>query len=527
MHRFGLRTVVALVVAATAMTTMPSPASAAPPVFGSDWDDPVTAAPPVERPPGRSCTTRIVDTEFRDFTPFTGTFTPPAACRGPWRKVVLTLHGAVAGRQYDRLGHLEIGGVTIFKHSTPQPSPDGIEWTVDKDVTGYAPLLRTPQPVEMLIGNVVDDTYTGVLDITVDLTFYPGRAPAGGADRVISLAGQHREGTGLAGDLTVPRNTERLVAEVLATGSGGGCEEYWYLTTPAGADYSCPAEAGPYREVQIRIDGTLAGVAAPFPHVYTGGWSNPFLWYTVPAPRAFDIQPVRYDLTPFIGLLTDGRPHRVEVSVLGVPAGQPGWDVPTAILAWQDPLRRQVTGALTTAVEGPLTNTSTATGRTVTTTGGHTLTTSGYVDTSHGRVTTTVTRTVTSDSVHTWTEDESYDALEATWTDTDSVTTRTGRGEPTTIKTQHRYGMDGATTLASDARLTTEITLTDAALITGTPAGPTRLSDTYTGTASYLTNVPRPERQGRATTREHYLLTTPHTRYARTIATEQGVGVAP
>ncbi|MDP9791604.1 hypothetical protein J2S43_000116 [Catenuloplanes nepalensis] len=525
-----MRTVVALVAAATTMTMTPAPASAAdppPPTFGSDWDDPVTAAPPVERPAGRSCTTRIVDTEFRDFTPFTGTFTPPAACRGPWQKVVLTLRGAVAGRQYDRLGYLRVGGVTIFKHSTPQPSPDGIEWTVDKDVTGYAPLLSTPQPVEMLIGNVVDDTYTGVLDITVDLTFHPGRAPGGGADRVIGLTNQHSEGTSLVGDLTVPRNSERLVAEVFATGSGGGCEEYWYLTTPAGADYSCPAEAGPYREVQIRVDGTLAGVAAPFPHVYTGGWSNPFLWYTVPAPRAFDIAPIRYDLTPFAGLLTDGKAHRVEVSVLGVPAGRPGWDVPTAILAWQDPHRRQVTGALTTVGEGPLTNTSVADGRTVTTTGGHSLTTSGYVDTSHGRVSTTVTRAVTNGSVHTWTEGESHDALDATWTDTDSVTTRAGRGRPTTVATQRRYGMDGATTLAPDARLTTTITLTDAATVTGAPGGPVRLSDTYTGEASYLTNVPRPERQGRATTRERYVLLTPHHRYDRTVATEQGRAVRP
>ncbi|WP_033340018.1 peptide-N4-asparagine amidase [Catenuloplanes japonicus] len=520
MRRFRVSS--AILAAAIILTPGVAHAAAPPPIFGSDWDDPVTAAPPVERPHGRSCTTRIVDAEFRDFTPFTGTFTPPAACRGPWQKVVLTLHGAIAGRQYDRLGYLRVGGITIFKHSTPQPSPDGIEWTVDKDVTGYAPLLSRSRPVEMLIGNVVDDTYTGILDVTVDLTFYPGRAPEGGADQIIGLADQHNEGTSLVGALTVPRNAERLVAEVYATSSGGGCEEYWYLSTPPAAGYSCAADAGPYREVQIRIDGTLAGVAAPYPHVYTGGWSNPFLWYTIPAPRAFDIQPIRYDLTPFTGTLTDGRPHRVEVSVLGVPPGQSGWDVPTSVLAWRDPHRRQVTGALVTSAAGTLTNTSVTDGRTVTTTGRHSLTTSGYVDTSHGRVTTTVTRAVTDDATHTWAEGETTDALEAVWTDTDSVTTRTGHGKPTTIKSTRRYVMDGATATATDGRRTTSITLTDAAVITGAPGGPVRLTDTYTGEASFLTTVPRPERQARGVSREHYLLVTPHGRYDRTVATEQG-----
>ena len=90
------------------------------------------------------------------------------------------MHGEVKGVQYDRLGHITIGGVGVFRTSTPEPSTDGIAWEVEKDVSSYIPLLRTPQPVVMELGNVVDDTYTGVLDITVTLDFYmTGRnAPA-------------------------------------------------------------------------------------------------------------------------------------------------------------------------------------------------------------------------------------------------------------------------------------------------------------------------------------------------------------
>jgi hypothetical protein len=513
-------------------------AAAPPDVFGSDWDDPRTAAPTVERPAGPSCTVRIVDKRFDDYTPYTGSYAPPAACAGPWQKVVLRLDGAVAGRQYDRLGYLRLGDVTIFKTSTPEPSVDGIRWSVEKDLTSYAALLARPEPVEMLIGNYVNDTYTGVLDVQVDLTFYPARgAHAAGVDGptdVLPLTNPRNVGASLVGEVTVPRNTERLVAEVYATGSGGGCEEIWYLTTPSGAPYSCPADNGPYREVQVRVDGLLAGIAAPYPHVYTGGWSNPFLWYVVPAPRSFDIQPIRYDLTPFAGLLTDGRAHTVEVSVLGVPAGQSGWDVPTNVLAWRDPHRTQVTGGLISRQEGALTNNSTYQAadpdRVVRTTGGHRLTVSGYLDTSHGRVRTTVDRTLANRSTHSWTDGETTDALAATWTDDETITVA-GRGQPVVTSAQRRYVVDGEVTIDAAARIRTTITLTDAAstsISAGPDRGSSRLDDTYQGDASWLTGVPRDQRAAVGTSSERYRRydsyagPRPDVRYDRTIATRNG-----
>lgn len=501
-------------------------AAAEPPAeFGTDWDDPRTAAPPVVHPSGRSCTTRIVDTKFVDFTPYTGSFSPPAGCRGPWQAVVLRLDGAVAGRQFDRLGYLRIGGVTVFKTSTPEPSAQGIRWAVEKDLTAYAALLTRQQPVEMLIANVVDGTYTGILDVQVSLTFYPGRPPAGGATDVLGLAGQHHEGTSLVGELTVPRNTERLVADVYATGSGGGCEEFWYLTTPAGAPYSCPADDGPYREVQVRIDGVLAGVAAPYPHIYTGGWSNPFLWYVVPAPRAFDIQPIRYDLTPFVGRLTDGAAHRVQISVLGVPAGQSGWDVPTTVLAWRDAGRARVTGALTVQREQRLVNDSAYTPgqeRRVVSTGRHGLTVAGYVDTSHGRVSTAVHRAVGARSTHRWNDGETFDQLSAAWTDESTVTVRGGRSRPSTTTAKLRYAMDGTVTVSAANRLTTRITLVDAATTRKSGASPLRLLDTWTGEASWTLGVPREDRHAVGTSMQRYRLSGPGVRYDHTVATRNG-----
>ncbi|MFD0265226.1 peptide-N4-asparagine amidase [Streptomyces sp. NPDC127106] len=494
--------------------------------FGTDWHDPLTAAPPIERPATRSCELTLAEAQFRDFTPYTGTYTPPAGCgTGPWAKVVLRLDGKVKGRQYDRLGHLSVGGVEILRTSTPEPSPDGITWSVEKDVTRYRDTLSRPQPVEMLIGNVVNDTYTGVIDVKVTLTFYAvGRHTAAPdtPDRVLPLTSPA---------VTTPRNTERILAEVYATGSGGGCEEYWYMTTPDAAPYSCKASAGPYREVRISVDGRLAGIAAPFPNVWTGGWSNPFLWYVVPAPRAFDVRPVVYDLTPFAALLNDGREHRIEVSVAGVPAGQTGWSTPANLLLWQDEGRAVVTGSLTRYEEGEPANSSRFTPATagtphrLDTEGGHRLTVSGRLDTSHGRVTTTVTRTVRNTSVHRWTDGENQDALTGTWTDEESVT----RG-PVTTRTARTYTMDGETTLGAGDRLRTVITLGDraetATLRGGRTVDRTRLDDTYTGDASYTANVPREQRHAVGTSTERYRLygaEAPRGCYDRTVSTVQGV----
>ncbi|MFI6437840.1 peptide-N4-asparagine amidase [Streptomyces sp. NPDC050759] len=487
--------------------------------FGTDWHDPITAAPPVAKPSGKSCHVTVAEAQFRDFTPYTGSYTPPDGCGDRWSKVVLRMDGKVRGRQFDRLGYLHIGGVEVFRTSTPQPSPDGVQWSVEKDVTRYSDTLRTGHDVEMLIGNVVDDAYTGIIDVKVTLTFYEGRqAPA--PDRVLTLDDN---------TLTTPRNSVRILAEVYATGSGGGCEEYWYLTVPSEAPYSCQADNGPYREVQIKVDGRLAGIAAPFPTVWTGGWSNPFLWYVVPGPRAFDIKPIEYDLTPFAGILNDGRPHRVEVAVVGVPEGQPGWSTPVNVLVWQDAKSAHVTGKLTTHQSGDLANSSAyapGSEHRVDTEGDHRLTVAGYVDTSHGRVTTTVHRSLANTSTHRWGDGENPDALKGTWTDDESVTVD-GRGPARTARAHRTYTMDGTTSIGAGDRLRTVLTLGDHAEVSVTRARHrtawSRLDDTYTGDATYTINVPRDQRHAVGATSEHYRIRGSTGCYDRSLATVQGV----
>src|SRR5882757_4497177 len=68
--------------------------------FGTDWHDPLTAAPPVSKPATKSCQVTLAEAQFRDFTPYKGSYTPPQGCGDRWSKVVLRLDGTVKGRQY-------------------------------------------------------------------------------------------------------------------------------------------------------------------------------------------------------------------------------------------------------------------------------------------------------------------------------------------------------------------------------------------------------------------------------------------
>ncbi|UJB20379.1 MULTISPECIES: peptide-N4-asparagine amidase [Lysobacter] len=477
--------------------------------FGSDWDDPRTADPPVARPDTRSCTVEVLDTAFADFEWHLGAIAPPAACPGPWSKVVLEMDGQVKGVQFDRLGYLQIGGMTVLSTSTPEPSRDGIGWHVEKDISAYAALLKSPQQVRMYLGNVVNQTYTGVIYVQARVVFYNAdrRHPApDSADAVAPLSNERRDGSDLIGDYTLPANATRWIGEVYATGSGGGCEEFWYFTAPPEANYSCPAQHGPYREVQVLIDGRVAGIAMPYPHIYTGGWSNPFLWYVLPAPRAFNIEPIRYDLSPFIGAVNDGRAHEVRFRVANLPDGASGWTLQPNLQAWTDARRAATGGRLLSYELTPLAAESKYSASPdgtfqVDTRGGHRLRASGYVDTSKGREYTTVERIVGNTNLHGWGADENPDGIQGEWNDTQTVT-RLGRGLPSVSRQSQRFGVDGSISVQPSGtaqRIVTRMKISDEANILQTPApGQPALAqikrNRFEGEAGWNYGVPRPER---------------------------------
>jgi hypothetical protein len=73
----------------------------------------------------------------------------------------------------------------------------------------------------------------------------------------------------------------------------------------------------PFREVQLFIDGNLAGVAWPFPIIFTGG-VVPGLWRPIGGIDAFDLKEDEIDITPWLPLLCDGNTHNFTIRVSGL-----------------------------------------------------------------------------------------------------------------------------------------------------------------------------------------------------------------
>ncbi|WP_354643542.1 peptide-N4-asparagine amidase [Kitasatospora camelliae] len=398
----------AAVLAFTAALGAAAPAHAD---FGTDYHDPFTAEKPLTRPDTRSCTVEVMhDQPFRSGygnppdTPYGSTLTPPADCPGPWSAVVMDLHGQVAGRQFDRLFSVRLGGVQVLLSSTPEPSADGIEWRVERDVTRYAPLLAGPQPFSFDLANVVDGTYTGVFRISASFTFSTAssRWPAARtADRVLTTGpfGLTQAAPATDRELAFPRNLERLTAEVYTRG-GGACEEFAYASAPDAFVRDNPGLGwcgkGPFRELRLTVDGRTAGAVWPYPVIYTGGW-DPLLWRPTPGIFAFDLPAYRLDLTPYVGLLLDGRPHRIGLAVNAAEnQSNDLWTGQVNLFATVDHGSARTSGALTehrvapeAAVTTVLADHGGGSGDWTVAAARHDLA-RGWVQTSHGRVSTEV-----------------------------------------------------------------------------------------------------------------------------------------
>jgi len=370
------------------------------------------ADPAVPRPATRPCTVNLLSgATFDDFSPRGFSYAPPAACAGPWSKIVLEADFSVtAGRQFDRTATLWLGGVNLYFGTTQEPSAAvAPSWHVERDLTDYAPLFKRAQQGQAFIGNVVDGTYTGIIHGSAKLVFYPAGLPAPaadasdavyplGADPVGATVALERGGDKLARTLSLPRNVERAYLDVFTQSQAG--DEFWYTCVPdAYAEQAQSCGGGSFREAEISIDGQAAGVAPVYPWIYTGG-IDPYLWRPTPGVQTLNFMPYRVDLTPFAGLLSDGAPHEVAVQVAGANGH---FAATAALLVYRDPHRPQVTGALvrntlagqpaTPQVSSTLaTGADGTTGGSIDTTAQRSFVIEGYALTSHGKVTTRVTQ---------------------------------------------------------------------------------------------------------------------------------------
>ncbi|WP_260735865.1 peptide-N4-asparagine amidase [Tunturiibacter lichenicola] len=369
--------------------------------------NPVTAEPLVSRPHTKPCVVQLLtNSAFESFTPAPLNYTPPAACPGPWAKVVLTADFTVsAGIQYDRSAWFYLNNVNIFYGTTAEPgSKLSPSWHVERDLTDLSALFKSPQTGAASIGNIVNSSYTGIIYANAALEFYPASWQAQAPvvpDIVDSLSSGNSPATLNTGadqvtqTVTLPRNVEKVYLDVISQSQIG--DEFWYFCVPndvAGELESCGNSA--FRETEISIDGKPAGVAPVYPWIFTGGL-DPYLWIPITGVQTLNFKPYRVDLTPFAGVLGDGSEHTVAISVFNAN----GYFLSTAnLLVYTDHGSKEVTGGLLSntlsAEPTPQVSENLATDSTGTTTGtvavgsDRSFTISGYVNTSHGRVETTV-----------------------------------------------------------------------------------------------------------------------------------------
>jgi len=383
---------------------------------------PATADMPVPRPNTTPCIVQLFANQaFADFSAKTFSYAPPSACRGPWQKVVFDMDFNVqAGRQFDRTGSVWIGGTNIYFGTTAEPratlSPS---WHVERDVTDLSAILETATSGEAVLGNLVNSTFTSTIFGTAKLEFYPVRhgndAPRV-ADVVFPLANTpqgdnfflNNSSSLLSGTFTFPRNVERAYLSVYLQSQAN--DEFWYTCVPnalAAELESCGNTA--FREGQVTIDGQIAGVAPVYPWIYTGG-IDPFLWRPIPGVETFEFVPYRVNLTPFAGLLDNGQPHTVAISVYNANVG---FSANAALELFLDHHSTIVSGGLLSNNTASSPNVSVTNGLTtdssgnirgpVNTTASHPVQVSGFVRTSHGRVQTTVSQRISFSNVQNFT----------------------------------------------------------------------------------------------------------------------------
>src|SRR5271156_6449920 len=373
--------------------------------------NPVSAEPPVTRPNVKPCTvTLLTNAPFDNFNATTFNYAPPAACPGPWAKVVLTADFTVsAGNQFDRSAWFYLGDINLFFGTTAEPRSNlSPSWHIERDVTDLTSVLKTAQPGSATIGNTVNSTDTSTIFANAALEFFPASpfAPAPAtADMVVGLSsGSNPLDLVTATDqlsqtVNLPRNVEKVYLDVFAQSQID--DEFFFFGVPnavAAEPETCGNTA--FRETEISIDGKPAGVAPVFPFIFTGG-IDPFLWEPIPGVQTLDFKPYRVDLSPFAGVLGDGSQHTVAVSVFNADNF---FNATANLLVFTDHGSPEVTGGLisntlgaapTPQVNENLTTSSSGvvTGK-VSVSSNRTFSVSGFVNTSHGRVETTVEQKV-------------------------------------------------------------------------------------------------------------------------------------
>jgi Peptide N-acetyl-beta-D-glucosaminyl asparaginase amidase A len=425
-RRLWIRSLLFVALFASLLTTT-LPAQSTNRQIGTQFE--VTADPLIARPHSQPCVVPLfANYQFAHFSDSTQTFqfTPPSNCAGPWEKVVLQVDFSEnGGRQFDRTASLYVANANLYFGTTPEPLPSLTNtWHIERDITDYSALFAIPQQGTIVLANCTVDCpppfntlLTGVFTVNASLEFYPAEGGHGDdasrnegrgkrtPDQVLALT--QTSGSGginlpatlgsptdqLSSTFTLAANTEQAYLDVVAQSQF--IDEQWYGCFPNDLAsindvYGCGNTS--FRETEVTIDGQLAGIAPVSPWVFTG--FLPDQWRPMPGAQTLDFVPYRVNLTPFAGLLSNGKPHTIALSVFN---DANFFSATASLLLFLDSGSTKVSGAVTKntltspspVVTENLQGTSTVTG-TINVAVNRNFTIAGYVNTSHGKVATSI-----------------------------------------------------------------------------------------------------------------------------------------
>ena len=293
--------------------------------------------------------------------PFVKNFTAPSCSNNPSKVYLKWEAFCPSGTQFDRIAAVWINGVELLRTSTQEPRRSyGVRWQVIRDVTSYYDVIKLGGIVVASLDNIVNSVYTSSFTITVSAEFFEpldpshvlkkpdqvipvsasntsygwfrvqpsstlsantimeSAVPKGLTENInttdfLSLVDLGINNIGIAAAqgsfVTLPSNTEELYIEVFL--SFHECDEFWYTNSKSDSG-SCAS--GPFREVQVLVDDTLVGVIWPFSVIFTGG-INPLLHNPIVATGAFLLPTYTLNLSPFLGIFLDSKPHKVSFYV--------------------------------------------------------------------------------------------------------------------------------------------------------------------------------------------------------------------
>ncbi|XVF18653.1 hypothetical protein REPUB_Repub11eG0041300 [Reevesia pubescens] len=302
---------------------------------------------PIKLPKTKPCSYLVLQHDF-GFTygrpPVLVNYKPPDCYSQNFTKIVLEWKATCKGTQFDRIFGVWLGGIELLRSCTAEPTSNGIVWSVEKDVTRYYSLLlkKEIQTLAVFLGNIVDQTYTGVYHVNLTFHFYPAETNTNDenqslnnsasnyyskADMILPISRDLPLNDGLWFEVQnsndtklkqfkIPQNVYRAVLEVYVSFHEN--DEFWYANFPndyiAANNLSDTPGNGPFREVVVSLDGEVVGAVWPFTVIYTGG-INPQFWSPITGISSFNLPSYDIEITPFLGNMLDGKSHTLGFSV--------------------------------------------------------------------------------------------------------------------------------------------------------------------------------------------------------------------